>query len=386
MAHRYIIGNSGSGKSTLLKQFMLEQIQHGLFFIDPHGHDADDFIQLIPETERGRILLFDPSDSEFPIPWNPLTDIEEDERAFVASVLVDSIKDAWGYSNVSTPTMDQYLFNTTYALIEANQPLTGMKFMLTSPRYRKRVLRKVTDPIIKDFWDDFETLPEKDKRDTTRSTLNKIGAILSDSRIRNSIGQSKTRLVFKDIVNSNVILIARLPQGQLGIGKVKLIGSLLLTQFHLAALSRETSEPFNVYIDEVHNFFGATLTEMLSGIRKFNVDITLVHQYLDQLTPKQQAAILGNVSTKILFRVSGGDAKKLNDLVGTNNLLSDLNVLPPHNARIVTDGKIEEHYLEDLLPERDPDALAEVIARNRRNYARPREKVEAYIRRFIEKT
>lgn len=386
--HTYIIGQTGQGKSTLLKRLILTDIihGHGVFFVDPHGHDTDDLIGRIPPSRRADVILFDPSERD-PIAFNPLVSETRDTIPFVATALVETIKDAWGYADTTTPTMDQYLYNTTFALIEAGEPMTGIKFMLTSEKYRLKVLQSVTDPIIKDFWqNDFARMSPKDKRDTTRSTLNKIGALLSDARIRNCIGQRKSAFSFHDIIRNRKIFIARLPQGKLGISKAKLIGSLLLTQCHLAALARSDEAPFRVHLDEVHNFAGATLVEMLSGIRKFNVSVTVVHQYLDQLSRKQLSAILGNAGTKVMFRVSAQDGKVLDDLVGDNQLLFDLHLLPRHKARVVEGDLIKDFDMEGELPPYDVAVAASIVKHNHRHYTKKREKVEAFIERFIEET
>lgn len=386
--HTYIIGQTGQGKSTLLKSLILKDIAagDGVFFVDPHGHDTDDLLGRIPPHRKADVILFDPSQSD-PIAWNPLADVAPDTIPFVATTLVETIKDAWGYADTTTPTMDQYLYNTTFALIEAQQPLIGIKFMLTSEKYRRSILDQVTDPIILDFWrNDFERMSAKDRRDTTRSTLNKVGALLSDARIRNCIGQQKSAFSFPAIIRDRKIFLARLPQGKLGISKAKLIGSLLLTQVHLAALARTDDAPFRVHLDEVHNFAGATLVEMLSGIRKFNVSVTVVHQYLDQLTRKQLSSILGNAGTKVMFRVSAQDGKVLDDLVGDNQLLFDLHLMPKHKARVVEGDMMKDFDMVADLPPYDPAVAKAIVAGNHRHFSRRRATVEAYINRFIQKT
>lgn len=260
--HTYILGTTGSGKSTLQKSIILSDIAagDGVFFIDPHGFDTDDLIGRVPKNRISDIILFDPSDHHFPIAWNPLGGVPKDEIPFVASSIVDTIKDAWDYGAVSTPTLDQYLYNGTYALLEARQPLLGLKFMLTSQKYRQSVLGAVSDPIILDFWqNDFSAMSEKDRRDTTRSTLNKIGALLSDARIRNVLGQTDGAFSFPEVIRDRRIFLAGLPQGRLGIQKTKLIGSLLLTQFHLAALARDTDHMVHIHLDELHTFAGQNL-------------------------------------------------------------------------------------------------------------------------------
>ncbi len=75
---------------------------------------------------------------------------------------------------MTTPILGMYLNHTIASLIEAGETLMGVKFMLTSEKYRASVLEKVKDPIVKGFWKDYEKLSDKQRTDSTASTLNKI--------------------------------------------------------------------------------------------------------------------------------------------------------------------------------------------------------------------
>ncbi|MBP0685800.1 hypothetical protein J8J21_22395, partial [Mycobacterium tuberculosis] len=75
-------------------------------------------------------------------------------------------------------------------------------------------------------------------RERTLSTLNKIGQLITDPTVRNIIGQPRSRLSFRDIMDSRKILIVRLAQGELGMQKSSLIGALLVSALHTAALQR----------------------------------------------------------------------------------------------------------------------------------------------------
>lgn len=95
--------------------------------------------------------------------------------------------------------------------------------------------------------------------------------------------------------------------------KAALIGSLLLVQIHQACLRRDTALPFQLFIDEVHTFAPYTIAEMLSGIRKYNVQLTTVHQYLAQLHPLLLASVKAN-STQYVFRLSFEDSRSFPEL------------------------------------------------------------------------
>ena len=50
---------------------------------------------------------------------------------------------------------------------------------------------------------------------------------------------------------------------------------------------------------------------MLSEARKYGLCMTVAHQYVGQILPRVQAAVLGNTGCVIIFRVGGEDAVKL---------------------------------------------------------------------------
>ncbi len=388
-SHTWVIGKTGVGKSTALIRWAVDDILagDGIAFFDPHGDAAEGIMRHIPPRRRGDVVFFNPY--ELAIGFNPLDTVPEERKAFVASSIVDTFKSVWGYSDIATPALDQFIFNGTRALMDVpDGTLFGLKFLLTSPTYRKRVISYVRDPTIADFWrTDFEQhMPEREQRERTLSTLNKIGALIADPAIRVCIAQPKNRLDLKAIVESGKILIVSLPQGELGIEKSALIGSLLLSQLHLAALTADRNArrpPFHIYIDECHQFGSSTLPEMLSGIRKFGVSLVVAHQYLDQLPHKLKAALVGTVGTIVAFRIGAKDTEYIEPEFSLTNDDDKLCELQPHTAY----ARIGFHTHKLAMPmigHRDfPSAPSKIRSLCQTQYAADRQAVEAKIERFI---
>jgi hypothetical protein len=381
--HRYILGKTGTGKSTTMLSLMLDDMEagDGLFYIDPHGQDADLLLEHIPDTRKRDVILFDPSDIDNPAPINVLEHVAPEWVPFVASSIVDTFKSVWGYDQLSTPVLDQYLYNATAALLEMpGATLMHIKPMLTSSRFREQVLEHVTDPVIRDFWEtDFAAMSPREQRETSRSTLNKIGLLMADPRIRNTFGYPKSAVDLPGVLDGK-ILIARLPQGRLGLQKTRILGAILLARLHAVALSRSDRTAFHIYLDECHHFGTGTLIEMLSGIRKFGVSLTLCHQYINQLTPPLRDAMLGTIGTKIVFRVGLADAEALKHEFPVNNLFWSVADLAPHTARIST--PTTQYYEREMptLPNERNSAMAEAIRRfSQRHHTRSRGRVEKQI-------
>ena len=233
MAFEYIIGGTGTGKSGLLKTKMLDDINagHGVCFIDPHGHDIDEIMSHIPTDRVEDTILFDPTDPTHHISWNPLQ--ETDNLPLLSTVLADTIKDAWGYHGMTTPVMDMYLYFTVFTLIENKLTFYKSLSLLTDKKFRSKL--SFSDPTVEQFWSMFDSMKEKEQRDATASTLNKLFTLFGDVRIRRILDTTKGQFFVSDAVTDKILLI-RLPQGQLGMSKVSLIGSVLLSQIHLACM------------------------------------------------------------------------------------------------------------------------------------------------------
>ena len=388
-SHTWVLGKTGYGKSTALENWAIEDILNGdgVAFFDPHGDSIDTILLHIPPERQNDVVLFDLSDRNYPIGLNVLHGVSEIDRPFVASSIVDTFKSIWADS--WGPQLEQLLYNGVAALIEVpDGTLVGLKYLLTSARYRKEVLTFVTDSVIRDFWKtDFEIhMPEREQRQRTLSTLNKIGALISDPRVRNVIGQPVSTLRLSTILEQNQILLVKLPQGKLGIQKAALVGALLMGQLHLAGLARCSVKPFHIYADEAHHFGTRSLEEMLSGIRKRHISLTLAHQYVDQLSPTLKSALLGTVGTVVAFRLGARDALELQSefLIPSNDYT--LQSLRRYSSYARSDGEIWSLFMPDIDSRSFADAPMHIRSLSRKAYGNQRSQVEKRLNRFIDAT
>jgi hypothetical protein len=87
---------------------------------------------------------------------------------------------------------------------------------------------------------------------------------------------------------------------------------------------------------------------MLSELRKYRVNLTLAHQYLDQ---DLYAAVVGNVGTLIAFRVGQADAQVLAREFAPEFSVLDLVGLPNHSiyVKLMVDGVISRPFSGDTV-------------------------------------
>jgi energy-coupling factor transporter ATP-binding protein EcfA2 len=316
--HTYIIGKTGSGKTTLLRNMIIQHIYqgHGLALLDPHGDLAEELLEHYPPSRADDLVYFNPGDLAFPIGLNLLANVPPDERHLVASGIVGAFKsiwrDSWG------ARMEYILYNALVALLDCpNTSLLGVNRMLTDEKYRAWVIRQIKDPFIKNFWaEEFASYDPRFMREAIAPIQNKIGQFLMNPPIRNILGQVKSKIDFRFMMDTGRVFIANLSKGKLGADKANLLGSLLTTQFQLAAMSRaDTPEherrDFHLFLDEFHNFTTDSFAAILAEARKYRLCLTLSHQYVDQLSIEVRQAVFGNTGTIISFRIGYADAEIL---------------------------------------------------------------------------
>jgi DNA helicase HerA-like ATPase len=316
LKHTHIIGATGTGKSTLIANLILQDIEKGigLVLFDPHGDLIDDVIAHIPKDKLENVVLIDPSDTEYPIGLNILEVHSEIEKEVLSSDLVASFRKfatSWG------DQMNSVLGNAIQAILENKDggTLNDLRRFLIEKEFRHSFLQKVSDPSVLYYWHkEYQLL----KTNSIGSILTRLDTFLRPKSIRNMVIQ-QNGIDFESIFNSNKIVLLKLSQGLIGTENSYLLGSLLLSKIHQAILRRQQQSkrnPIMLYLDEFQNFITPSIKEMLSGIRKYNVGLTLSHQDLQQLQREDSEllnSVLGNINNRIVFRVGEPDAKKLQD-------------------------------------------------------------------------
>ena len=231
-------------------------------------------------------------------------------------------------------------------------------------------------------------MPEREQRERTLSTLNKIGAMIADPYLRACIAQKRSRIDFRQLMDRGGIFIASLPQGQLGLEKSAQIGSLLISQLHLAGLTRPASSrrAFHVYVDECHRFAPATLAEMLSGIRKFGVSLVLANQYVAQLPTSLREALIGTVGTIAAFRLGVADAELLEPEFRLTNDDRSLFELLPFEAYVRQHVRTHRLAMPPLTAPSFPNGALKIRNASAAKFAIDRAVIEKKLARFVADT
>jgi len=392
--HIYVIGKTGSGKTTLLRNLIIQHIAygHGVGVIDPHGDLAEELLHHIPPNRADHLCYFNPGDLEYPIGLNVLANVVPDERHLVASGVVSAFKgiwrDSWG------PRLEYILYNAVSALLDCrNATLLGVNRMLTDDGFRAKVIRQIKDPFIRSFWaDEYEHYDERFKREAIAPIQNKIGQFLLNPVVRNILGQVRSKVNIPFIMDEGRLFIANLSKGSLGHEKANLLGSLLTTQFQLAAMARskrpeEQRRDFYLFIDEFQNFSTDAFASILAEARKYRSCLILSHQYIDQLPLPIRQAVFGNVGTLVSFRVGYSDAEVLEKEFGNTFPADSIADLNRYEAivKLLEDGTNRVPFRAKMLPplENRLGRKERLIAASRQRFGMKRRIIEAKLRRWV---
>ena len=395
--HTYVIGKTGMGKSTLLENMIIQDVNNGegVCVIDPHGSLAEKLLDHIPESRVKDVIYFAPFDVDAPIGLNVLERVPKEKRHLVANGIMAAFKKIW--VDAWSARMEYILTNIILALLENDkQSLLGINRMLTDKEYRKMIVSNVTDPTVKEFWEkEYAAYTDKFAAEAAPAIQNKVGQFVGNPLIRNIVGQQKTSIDLRDAMDSKKILIVNLSKGKVGEGNANLIGSLLITKIYLAAMSRadvgpyelEKLPPFYLYVDEFQNFANESFANILSEARKYNLALTVAHQYVEQMTDEVKAAVFGNVGTMIAFRVGATDAEIFEKEFAPYFILDDIVNLSAYQIylRLMIDGvgskPFSAHTLDPIAKPVHSYADA-VVASSRLRYGKPIAEVEAEVDEF----
>ena len=399
--HVYVLGKTGMGKSTLLENMAVQDIQNGegMCFIDPHGKTADLLMEYVPKERIRDVIYIAPFDTEHPISFNVLESVDPDKRHLVVSGLMSTFKKIW--VDAWSARMEYILTNTLLALLEApGSTLLGVNRMLSDKAYRLEIVSHIKDPSVKAFWvKEFASYTERMAAEAVPAIQNKVGQFTANPLIRNMIGQPVSSFDFREAMDKRKIIIVNLSKGKIGDENMKLLGGLLVTKIYLAAMSRadipdrimKVMPNFYLFVDEFQNFANASFADILSEARKYKLNLTIAHQYVEQMDEFVRPAVFGNVGTMIIFRVGASDAEILEKEFAPQFEIEDLVNLgfAQIYLKLMIDGLSSSPFSAVTLPpipHPDSSFVQDIIAASREQFSRPRAEVESEIVKFHEPT
>jgi hypothetical protein len=320
--HLYMIGQTGTGKSIFLENLAYQDMMdgRGFAFIDPHGDSADVLMGAIPKERVEDVIYFNPADMDNPIGLNMFEYDTPDQKDFLVQEAINMLYGLYdpGHTGIVGPRLEQIFRNAALLLMADPNGGTFIDIpkILVDSDFMKSKLQYVKDPIVYEFWTKEWPASQRSNEagELVSWVASKFGPFLSNDAMRNIIGQTKSGLNLREIMDNRKILIVNLSKGKMGEYNSKLLGIIFVMKFQAAAMARanipeDERQDFSLYVDEFQNFMTESFESILSEARKYRLSLILANQFTTQLTDKIREAIIGNVGTVISGRIGTTDAE-----------------------------------------------------------------------------
>lgn len=314
--HMYIIGKSGVGKSKLQEVMIRQDISygHGVCVIDSNGSLISDILDFIPKERVNDVCFINPEDINFSPSFNIFSGIDYEFRHQLIKGLIDVFEKQFGPN--WNPRLEHILRFIISALLDYPKAnINGMINILNNRDYRLDVISYIKDDVVKNFWqNEFDEWVLKFEADAVIPIKNRLSQFLSNHILFNIFNQTKNKIDFDEIINTNKILLVDLSPDKIGEENAALLGVMVLIKIKQAGMSRakdKNKSDFYIYVDDFYNIATDTFSNLLSESKKYGMSLIFSHQYTSQISPKIEQAILGSVGTLVIFRLGGDDAIKL---------------------------------------------------------------------------
>ena len=390
--HTYVVGQTGTGKSTLLMNMALDDITagHGVCVIDPHGDLVEGLLSRIPEHRLDDVVLIDPGDPEAVVGVNLLEAESDLQQNYLVSELSNMFYALFdpGHTGIVGPRFESML-RQAVLLLQAGD--VGASFLdvstvFSDPAVREHLSAQIKDPLVAEYWrGEIVQNRSNDWGEVVSWFRSKFEVFRTSSLLRRVVGQATSTVSFGQALRERGILLVNLSKGALGEYNSALLGHVIVMKLWGAVLERALTpaaarNPFFVYIDEFQSFTTQSLDTMLAEARKYGVGLTLANQFFEQLETRTRAALLGNVGSKLAFRLGPSDATAFTRWIGEEVEADELTHLPNHRliAALSPDGMPTAPVLLQTQPpgEPHPDLAALVRKTSRARHAVPIARVD----------
>lgn len=401
--HMYIIGQTGTGKTSTLQVLARQDLAlgNGICVVDPHGDLATDLLPFVPKHRADDVICFNPGDLDRPMGLNILEANTPEEKEMAVQDGLNIMIKLFG-NEIFGPRIQDYFRNSALTLMDfpAGGALTDLVRIFTDDNFRRERVQTLKNPIVKTWWEHtFAQMGEREKSEMIPFYAAKFGPFITNSMMRNVIGQTKSSFDVYDCMDKKKILLINLSKGILGDQNSQLLGLIIVSKIQMAAMRRQKQEKkdrkdFFLYIDEFQNYVTDSIESILSEARKYRLGLVVAHQYLGQLHKSDaltksdvnlKDAIFGNVGTIMSYKIGPDDGEFLEKQFSPNFSREDLVNMDKFKAvmKLSVDGQPTPSFSvtpqNPYLEKGDPKLAKAIRELSRLKYGRPKEFVEREI-------
>ncbi len=403
--HHLYVARTRMGKSTLMRHIVAHKLEQqaagrdrdAVVVIDPHADLVAAILEQTPPALIDRVRLIDLAE-EGGAPGINLLDArvfaDRDRTADSVVRVARGLWEQWG------PRMQSILEQTVKTLHEANShPLTepdeqhtildGLR-LLTDDGYRSRVLTRVSDPYLLEWWSrDFGQWHHQYKAEALAPVQTRLSYYASSKRARAILGQPRSTIDLRRTILDGGVLLVSTAQGTVGRDVAALVGASLLNLVDSVIREQERLPLAQrrgalVVVDEMQTIPGVEFESMLSELGKYGASFVLATQSLaklNDLSPTMRHTLLANVGCLAVFQVSGHDARELVWELGRERISEeDIVSQPVHHCYVRATVGAERMPVFSMIVRKpelgDPDVAAR-IRRAASAYVTPTEEIAA---------
>jgi len=403
--HHLYVARTRMGKSTLMGHLIVHKMNEkaagrdddAIVVIDPHADLVGSLLEHVPEGIADRVRLIDLADESRAPGINLLDTRVFSDRDRTADSVVRICKGLWEQWG---PRMQSILEQTVKSLHDANSHpsiksgeqytiLDGLR-LLSEERFRARVLGKVDDPYLLEWWaTTFLNWSRNYQADSLAPVQTRLSYYATSKRARAILGQPESTIDLRKVISEGGVLLVSTSQGTAGRDVAALVGASLLNLVDAVireqgGLSPDSRRGALVVVDEMQTMHGADYESMLGELGKFGASFVLATQSLaklDDLSPTMRDTLLANVGCLAVFQAAAADARQLVWELDRDRVVEeDVTSLPVHHCyvRATVEGeRLPTFSMELRKPESGDPGMATRIREGVSSYTTPAERIAA---------
>jgi hypothetical protein len=275
------------------------------------------------------VVVLDPADATRPVGFNLLRPSGVDPSLAVehlVGILHRVYAGSWGIRSE-----DLFGAGLRTLLTDPDATFVDLGRLFTDPVFRRHLVSQVTDPVLVAQWRQFDRLSDAEQAQWSGPVLNKWRSLVSRPGLRRTFGQAHPAFDLAAHLDAGGIVLVPISGGLLGEDVAALFGAVLLgAVWNLvqarAAVPADQRHPVMVFLDEFGRYahLPIPMEQLLSQARSYGVGVAMATQHLGQLDAELRQAVLANARSRLVFQVSGADARTFAAEFGQNLSADDI--------------------------------------------------------------
>jgi hypothetical protein len=206
-----------------------------------HGDLVEDVLEFVPKERAKDVIIFDPADTERPMGLNLLEAKTSAEMDLMSSQATEIFIKLFG-DEIFGPRIQHYFRNACLTLMEDQEEgatLIDVPRIFTDDAFLKYKVKKVKNPVVKSFWqNEYANTGDRERQEMIPYFSAKFGPFITNSIMRNTIGQKESSFDFRKVMDEGKILFVKLSKGSIGDLNTQLLGLVIVARIQMAAMSR----------------------------------------------------------------------------------------------------------------------------------------------------